>query len=214
MTEKTKDSGAIDPNGSANDPSASGNENQDNLTDTVAYDTYKRTLGEAKKAKSELSDMRAKLEQYENAKLEAEGKKDEIIEKQRKQIDELFGKLKTTEASFAEMQITSQVADKAKELGCIDTDMLMKIIDGKGLDIVDGYKVSTQSLEMVLNEIKESKPYLFSKPAPKIHDGAPTTMSKDNDGGSRVTSKMTKDELIERAKEIDRLEGKTKNLAW
>lgn len=210
MTESITDGGAIDPNGSADDQrTASGSEDQ--TKDKVAYETYKRTLSEAKKFKSETAELRAKVEQYEQSQLEEQGKYRELNEKLRKEKEEIFRQKKELEASIANERIRSQVDTKARELGCIDTEMLMKAMDVEGLDVVDGYKVSEQSLEMVLNEVKEKKPYLFSKPAPKIHDGTPNT-TVDNGVKPIVTSDMSIDDLKKKAMEIDRAEGKT--LGW
>jgi len=99
------------------------------------------------------------------------------------------------------------------EMGCVDTDALTKLVDFTGLDIGEGNKVSVQSLEMVLTKAKQEKPYLFSKAAPVIRDGAPNNKVEKQET-ARISSAMSKEELKARAIEIDRMEGKTKNLAW
>lgn len=165
--------------------------------DKVAYETYKRTLSEAKKFKSEAQLLKEKLNEYEQKILSDEGKKDEVIERLRKEKEDIYKSLKEKEASFAEVQVRGQVESKAKELGCVDVEALTRLVDFEGLDIVDGYKVSPQSLEMVLNEAKEKRPYLFSKPAPRVHDGVP---ANDKPNGTVNFSKMTTDEMKEWAR--------------
>ncbi|MCA9313776.1 hypothetical protein KDA08_05705 [Candidatus Saccharibacteria bacterium] len=209
MTEKTTDNSVIDPKSSAQDSDVSDISNLEKK-DTVAYETYQRTLSESKKAKSQAAELKAKLEQYEQEKLMAEGKKDEVISKLKKDYEDVYGQLKKTKEEIAYSAVFNQVEKKAIELGCIDTDALTKLVDFTGLDVGEGNKVSAQSLEMVLGKAKEAKPYLFSKSAPVIHDGAPTTKIVKQDTG--IPAKMTIEEMKKKAMEIDRLEGRT--LGW
>lgn len=194
MTDIDQNAGSGAPaksEGSAQTPDASGNGNQQTTEDKVAYETYKRTLSEAKKYKSEMQALKEKLASYEESKAIEEGKKDEVIERLRKEKEEAYNNLKQREAQFAEKTIRSQVEAKAIEAGCVDVDALCKLVDFDGLD-VDGFEVSQQSLEMVIGEAKEKRPYLFSKPAPKVHDGVP---ANEKPNGTVDFSKMTTEEI-------------------
>lgn len=198
--DNTSSSAASQSEDSVQKPQASGEEKsqqQKAHEDKVAYETYKRTLSEAKKFKSEAQQLKEKLGEYENKILADEGKKDEVIERLRKEKEEVYRTLKEREASFAETQIRAQVESKARELGCVDTEALTKLVDFEGLDVVDGHKVSSQSLEMVLNEAKEKRPYLFSKPAPKVHDGVP---ANEKPNGKVDFNKMTTEQMKEWAR--------------
>jgi hypothetical protein len=165
--------------------------------DQVAYDTYRKTLGEAKKYKSETQELRQKLEEYEKAQLEEQGKYQDLYSKIKQERDEIYQAKRDLELSIAEERIRSQVVSKAKELGCIDTDALTKLVGFDGLDVDDSYNVSGQSLDMVLKKAKQDKPYLFSKPQPTIRDGVPA-----KDSGKIDLNSLKKDDLIAYAKKL------------
>ena len=192
MSEDTIRVSDSNPSGGATDQvEAGGQTDQDNK---VAYETYRKTLSEAKKYKTQYAEMQTKLEQYEREKMSAEGKKDEVIQRLTKEKEELYGSLTKTKQEFAYNQIRTQVELRAKEMGCVDTDALTKLVDFDGLDVVDGYKVSPQSLEIVLTKAKQDKSYLFSKPAPKTYDGSPAVHTSNNG------SDINKLDIKERAK--------------
>ena len=196
MTETINDASGVNHQASGQDSSnASGI--PENKSDTVAYDTYRKTLNEAKTAKSKLQDAEAKLAENEQIKLEADGKKDEVIEKLRKEKADLFETNKNLTTTYAETQVRRQIELKAKELGCVDTDALVKLMDYDGLDIDDGYNISTQSLDMVMLKAKQDKSYLFSKPNPNVQDGAPVTSVSN---GGVDLSKMNTKQIIEMAR--------------
>jgi len=81
-------------NASGKNSDASGNEEKEKENNSVAYDTYSRTLSEAKKEKSkrreleqELNAMKAREEAEKKAKLEEEGKHKELNAELRKEVD-------------------------------------------------------------------------------------------------------------------------------
>lgn len=209
MTETIKDGGAIEPKSGAQDPiDASGS--TDPKQDTVAYSTFSKVLDERKRDNARMLEYKAKSEQYEQEKLEAEGKWQEIANKEKDRADKVAKELQTERASRAEDKIRTQISRKAKELGCVNTDDLIELMGFEGLDIVDGYKVSEQSLDMVLGKVKQEKAYLFSKPAPNIQDGTPAnTVSQVK---QESAANLSKDELQKRAIAIDKAEGRT--LGW
>lgn len=204
MTEKTNVGSADNLNvDSVQDHKASGEDQK--KQDQVAYETYSRTLSEAKKAKSELQEMREKLASLENEKLSHEGKKDELIQKLQKERDEVYGNLSKERKERAYEKVRAQVESKAKDLGCIDTDALMKLVEFDGLDVQDNFKVSPESLEVVLTKAKQERSYLFNKPAPKLRDGEP---SVDLQTQKVDYSKLSKEDINKLAIEIDRKMGK------
>lgn len=171
MTETTTVSSANDHTSGAQDSAISDSDNQ--KKDTVSYDTYSRTLNEAKKAKLKAQEFEAKIAQYEQEKLQAEGKKDEVISLVKKERDELANQIKKIKDESKYAAVKNQVEMKAKELGCVDTEAIIKLGNFSGLEVDDENRINPQSLELVLGKMKQDKPYLFSKQAPNIHDGAP-----------------------------------------
>lgn len=154
----------------------------DNLGgDTVKYETFKKVLGEKKKRDEELTNLRARLESYEQEKLESEGKKDEVIASLRAKAEKFENELKQTRQNFVWNAVESQFKAEAQKHGCVDTNAFMKLIDRnelKSLEVTDDYQVNKDDLARLIEESKKqySNLGLFAKKDIKVHDvkGKPT----------------------------------------
>lgn len=148
-----------DTNPSGNTPDASGKGDKE----TVAYESYAKLLGEKKKLQQDHADTKSKLEEYESAKLEAEGKlkeanenlKKNLAESKQKQID-LFKKV-------ADKGIKSQFYRKAEKLGCVDPELAMKAVSFEDLDITEDFEFDETKVDLKIQELTKSKPHLFKK---------------------------------------------------
>lgn len=96
--------------------------------DSVAYDTYRRTLSEAKKAKAALAEKDAALQKLEQEKLEAEGNKDALIDSLRKQYQDAEKQLKESKDKFAYRSVSEQIKREAVAQGCKKPDVLMQLL--------------------------------------------------------------------------------------
>lgn len=155
---------------------ASGQSNQDNPNNQVSYETYQKTLAQRKADQEKLRSLEEKLNSLENEKLEAEGDKDKLIESLKNQLKDSRDKLTTKQKTYADKALRSQIELKAKEFGCIDTDVLYKTMDLDKLtiDLVnDDLQVDQDGLKDQLESLRKDKSYLFSASAPKIRDGNP-----------------------------------------
>jgi len=142
--------------------------------DLVSYETYKRTLNEAKKAKSRLQEMESRLTGLEQEKLQHEGKKDELIDTLRKQLGEKDKQLKTTLGNFALTSVKAQLSQEAMKLGCVDTDALSALMDLNSLEVDgDTFQANQEQLKMMLEETRKKRPYLFNKSGLKIDSTVP-----------------------------------------
>ncbi len=175
-----------------NDQGASGTDG----SKTVAYDTYKKTVTEAKAAKAKLKELEDKLANAENDKLGAEGKKDELIAKLRGDLDKATKSQKDTLNSFVYSSLDSQVRAEAERLGCVDADAVSKLVDLSDVEVdTKTFKADKEKLTEVLEDLKKSKPYLFNKAGPKINTKMPGGKFVVDGSKTKKLSELTKDEI-------------------
>lgn len=176
----------------------------DSQSDTVKYDTYKRTLSEAKKAKAQLQEYQTRLTELEQQQLAAEGKKDELISSLQKRVSELDGKYKSAVGSFAEGKALDAIVDEAVKSGCSSTGLLRKVVADKvsELEFDEQFNPNKEQVRMMIEEIRKTEPILFGKPAPAVaaHNLNPVSVEKT---GPVDPSAMTADELKQKIIEID-----------
>jgi hypothetical protein len=140
------------------------------LKDSVAYDTYRKVLSEKKKASEKLTNLEAELQKMKEERLQLEGKKDEYIDTLKKKLTDLETNHKKAVGTFAYNAVTNALQNEALKHGCIDSDALIKLVDVSSLEVSDDFKVDGENLKTTIEDLKKSKPYLFSKEAPKFAD--------------------------------------------
>ena len=135
----------------------------DGKKDTVSYDSYSKLLGEKKKLQSEFAEMRSKIDEIEQAKLEAEGKVKEALENQKKLTENYKSKNIEIVKNVSNKAVRSQFMREAEKLGCIDADLAMKACSFDDLDITDDFEFDNQKLVAKISELTKNKPHLFKK---------------------------------------------------
>lgn len=185
MSEEKETSGQPDQNASGT-----------STGDKVAYETYRKTLEEAKRAKAEREELKAKLEELEKAKLEETGQVKELADRLKKENAELQLKFKNSAKQFGKVLIEKEVKSVASAFGVRPEalDDLVKIGPFKEFQVNEDFTVDSEKLKEILSGMRKEKPYLFveSKSAPKDvnpQGGGSATGSVD-------LSKMSKEELI------------------
>lgn len=158
-------------------------------------DIVQRLLSEKKREQEKRRELESRLTSLEQEKLEAEGKKDDLIKALKAQVGDVTKKYNQATMTYAERLVQAQVSQKAKELGCIDTDLLTKAIDIGQLEVGEDFSVDPNTLEQQLLSVRKSKPYLFKTEAPKIKDGVPSTK-----GAQSVKADLSKMTLAEMKK--------------
>ena len=143
--------------------------------DVVAYETYRKTLSEAKKAKEALEAVNAERQKLLDEKMAAEGKKDELIGSKDKRIQELEGKLKKVVGAFGHKQLASVVSQEAAKEGCIDVGALLALSDLSAVEVDDEFNVNVEQVRDLVQAVKREKSYLFNKPVTSAKTGVPTT---------------------------------------
>jgi multidrug efflux pump subunit AcrA (membrane-fusion protein) len=150
--------------------------------DSVSYDSYSKLLGEKKKLQTEAENMRGKLAEIEQAKLEAEGKVKEALENQKKLTEQYKNKNLEIVKTVSNKAVRSQFFREAEKLGCVDADIAMKAVTFEDLEITDDFEFDNQKLVGKIQELTKSKPYLFKKDFKLPEDVVPN--SQNNKSGS------------------------------
>lgn len=161
---------------------------------TVSYDTYSKTVKEAKAAKARAKELEDKLAGAENDRLGAEGKKDELIAKLKSDNEKLTKTQKENLNSFVFSSLDNQVREVATSLGCVDVDAVGKLIDLTDIEVdTKTFKADKTELTQALQQLKKDKPYLFNKVAPKINGKMPSGAKLDT--GGKPISELTTAEI-------------------
>lgn len=138
-----------------------------------------------RKEKQSKSELVLKIQEIEQAKLLAEGKKDEYITQLQNQMKTVNADLKKTKATYALKTVKDQVKIKAGLFGCIDTDLLTKAMDLESLNVSmvdDDFNVDDENLTAQLEAMRKQKPHLFKQAGPEIKDGLPGSSKMQNVG--------------------------------
>lgn len=161
-------------------------EPKDNPSDKVAYETYKKLLGEKKKRDEEVSSLAQKLKHFEEKELEQTGKHSELIDSLRNQLKEkdenlsqLQADIQSREKKEAWNTVTSQIKEAATVEGCMSPDKLLKLLDKSDLKALEvkeesgQIKVNADDLKRLMEKARKENEFLFKRPDPKINDLTP-----------------------------------------
>lgn len=167
-------------------------ENKDNKVD---YGTYSRVLSKLKKLESSFKSLETEASQLRSEKLEAEGKKDDVIKSLRDQLKQKDDDLLKSKKTFGYKVLSSQVTAAARDMGAWDDDLVLKSLDFSEIEIDDDFSVDQKSLRAALDGLRKKKPRLFEDTKKQLADGLPETKPKKNEKTS--FDKMSSSELIE-----------------
>lgn len=176
------------------------NKQHDNM---VAYDSYKKVLSEKKNVQAKLAEYESKLKSYEESKMEQDGKQSELIQSLRSQLDEKESILKKKDQTYAWNTLTGQIKSEAIGLGCKSdkVDKLIRLLDDadlKSIEVDSNYNVNRDDVKRVLESAKAEVPEFFNAGA-KIANVNPT--NKVEMPKAKGIKDMTRQELEEMYKQ-------------
>ena len=179
--------------------------------DTVAYDTYRRVLGEKKKRDSELLELKDKLANlseslngYKQKELEQDGKQSELIQSLREQLAKRETELKETSKKYAWNTISSQIKSAATKEGCINADKLINLIDPsdlRAIEVDEHFNVNSDDLKTVLERARQENDFMFPKRA-VVNDMVPASDRRIDVNTDKKVEELTKDEIINQLKSL------------
>jgi len=167
--------------------------------DTVKYDTYRRTLGEAKKAKAELEETTAKLNALEKAKLEEDGKWREAYEKSQQDLSEAKSKYASTMGGVVKGNAMAAILDEARKAGFQGSRNTLEALVSdkiKDFDFDDQLRPVQDSVLAVVKHVREVEPRLFGTDAPKVADHKLNPIDSIAPAGPRNVKNAKDEELM------------------
>lgn len=189
MDNATEASGQTD-NTSGSDQTIQTNTNNASGENKVAYETHKKLLGEKKSIQAKYEEIEKKFNEMNENKLASEGKKDELLEAYKQKIGTYEEKFN----NFAYSAVSNNVALEAQQMGCIDKDALVKLVDLTSLNVGDNFSVDTDEVKTMLEQVKKERPYLFKPVNPNVNTGTPRDFNSET--GKVDFSKMSHDEMV------------------
>lgn len=167
--EKKAQSGDLDNQSDDQDSNSS----DDNLDAEVTVEELEKRLLqtslEAKKFRQANAQLKAKLKEIEDKKLEEQGKYKEMYEKTLKEHEELKGKLVSASKSNA-------FRKEAAAQGCVPEliEALEKLADLDEVELEDGIKPNQDQIKFTVKSLRDQYgAHFFKKEPPKIREGGP-----------------------------------------
>jgi hypothetical protein len=173
----------------------------DDKKDVVAYDTYRRTVGEVKSLKAKLAELEAEREQQEQLKLAEQGKYKEQAETLFKKLSEKEEQVKKVVTTFGRKVFETEAKGLALGLGAKPeaVEDILKVGSWDDVEIDDQFNVNKDQLKNKIEELAKSKPWFFGGNPKAPQSVVP---GKANVNGASDLSKLSLDEIRELAKQI------------
>jgi hypothetical protein len=135
------------PNGSlTEEPTASGGEGVKDPKAVLAKN--QELLAKNKSIADKAKALEEELNRIKTEKLQAEGKKDELIDALKQQVSASTKKHQELGWNL----ISSQVAVEASKKGCVNVDTLMKVVDFGSASIdTDSFKMAQEDINIILD---------------------------------------------------------------
>lgn len=169
-----------------------------NVKDSVSYESHKKLLGEKKGLQTKFEAMQAELNSFRDDKLSAEGKKDDVINSLREQLNISQKESKELKSNFAWNTVKTQIKNEASVKGCVNPNKLIKLLSKEeisGIEIDDNFNVNAQDLSKLIENAKKehSDIGLFSAKIINVNDV--TGKQKDFKPKQKSYDDMTDEEL-------------------
>lgn len=173
MSEVTE--GVSDANENAQSAShAGGSGSGDGVADIQGLLKHKdKLLGENKKLKAQMLEQQRLVEAAQQEKLQAEGKKDELIASLKKEKDALTQKVVGTHSSFASRVIHGELKAEAAKFGCVSLEDFVRLVDIDSIEVDENYNPDPDKVKSLVQDAIKTRPFLFSKSAPNINNSLP-----------------------------------------
>ncbi len=154
--------------------------NADNevVANHIDSDVYQKVTNEAKGYRQRLAKANKELEGLKQGKLQEQGKFKELADQWKDKYETTQKELDDTKQAFVYTTVKSQVARMANKMGCQDSDTLTDLIAVDEIPVDDKFNVDKDSVKLMLENLRKTKPYFFGKVAPLIKDALPGKVEK------------------------------------
>ena len=156
----------------------------------LSYDTYKRTVGEVKKVKSQLAETQERLKVYEQREMEQKGQTTDLINALRAENKELKAGIQERDNVYSWSRRSNSLRESLAKNGCRKPEHLLRLMDEdvfNQIQVDDDYNPVTEDVDRIVENYKGNPEYgyLFESravnvdtvnPASKIEKPAPKSL--------------------------------------
>lgn len=147
-------------------------------SDTVAFSTYDKAMASLRKKEERIKTLESEIQAERMQKLEAEGRKDELIEELKRQKQELVSNSKQKDENIARSNATAALKLAAKDHGCINTDAFIKLVGTDKVEVSNqDFSVNADQVSKLVEEKKKEFDFLFKQKSPTVNDVPPVSPS-------------------------------------
>lgn len=171
--------------------------------DFVAYETYRRAVGEVKALKAKLNELLAQKEAEEQQRLSEQGKwkeKAELLEKALREKDERLNSIVST---FARRVFEESAKQVAQEVGARKEAVqdILRVADFSDVEVTEDFTVNRDQLKAKLEALSKEKPWFFEQKKPSVPSATPF-VSEASLTSNKKLEDLSWDELKALAKTI------------
>ena len=163
--------------------------------DKVSYESYRKTLDEAKREREKRRELESQLESLRTKELEEKQQWQTLADDYKKKFQQTQEELAKERETRKWEMVTTAIKSKAQAAGCVDPDKLIKIFDKSDFELLQAEqgKIKDESLSMLIDKAKKENPFFFNSQQVRINDALP----KQGQADSIDVSKMSREELAE-----------------
>lgn len=169
--------------------------------DGIAYETHKKALSQRVKFKEEAANYKSELESYKQRELENQGKYKELVDSQRKRIDELETKDKDRDRSYQWNVIGAQIKSEFARKGVNNPEKALKFAaaahkdDLNTIEVDDQYNVNSSDMQRFVDKFLNENIDMGFVNKVGISDLPPSGHARKEEG--KKISKLSEDELMD-----------------
>ena len=133
----------------SDDKNVSGGNDKDQNSggkDQVSHETYVKVLNEKKNRDKENAELKQRLEQIEQEKLESDGKIKEANENLKKLLENAKNEKTQLAKKVSERVLFQQFAREAEKLGCVDVKLAYGAADLSSIDVSEDLEFDSKKL--------------------------------------------------------------------
>lgn len=138
--------------------------NADASQPSLSYDTYKRTVGEVKKVKSQNAELMERLKTYEQREMEAQGKHADLIQALRQENQKLKNDVSERDQVYMWSRRSESLRSELNKQGCLKADHLLKLMDENVLEQIevdDHFNPVREDVARVVETFKGNPDYSY-----------------------------------------------------
>jgi hypothetical protein len=163
--------------------------------DSVAYETYRKAVGEVKTLKARMAEFEAKESEREQQLLAEQGKYKEALDNTVKKTRDLEAALEAKDKAFAKRVFTKEVEAVALQFGARKEALedIVKVGDWSTVEIDENFTINQEQLKAQIAALSKNKPFYFVSNATPPRD---VSTSQSGAPSGKSVNELSKEEIL------------------